>query len=199
PYYTESSAAVDETYSSQSTSDYQNNNQFNFHRETVVPQTFPTTTRRPDYFPKSTFPTTTRQPDYFPTSTFPTTTTRRPDYFPKSTFPTTTRRPDYFPGSNFGVSEQSTTYAPPTTTTLNYRDSSDFRYSTTRRPAVFQSTFRTSLEAVTTESPVYQQPQQTFQQQSSRFGDEYFRKIPTTEQSTTAKAQFLFYGETVDP
>ena len=168
PYYSSYSteAALDDTYSS--TSNYQD---LNFHRETDVPQTFPTTTRRPDYFP----------------------------------------------GSNFGVNNNnnnnnnyneyttpSTTYAPPTTTTtINYNNNNNYYYQTegtTRRPAIFQSTFRTTLDAITTPAPYQQQTQQqTFQQQPSRFGDNYFRRLPTTEQSTTAKTQYLFYGETTDP
>lgn len=64
----------------------------------------------------------------------------------------------------------------------------DSEPSTTRRPAVFHNTFRTSFpEKTSTAIP----PAQTYQQQASRFNDDFFKKLPSsTETSVSKAAQF---------
>ncbi|OXA61018.1 hypothetical protein Fcan01_05839 [Folsomia candida] len=67
--------------------------------------------------------------------------------------------------------------------------------TTTHRPLVFHNTFRSPLPfSSSTATP----PIQTFQQQASRFNDDFFRKLPSssTETSVSKAAQFYVNSNT---
>lgn len=80
-------------------------------------------------------------------------------------------------------------------------DNNEFRNkksqpSTTARPLVFQNTFRTTLSHV---PPTSRPSAQTFQQQATRFNDEYFTRIPSTTRRPVSKAaQFFLHSTTFD-
>jgi hypothetical protein len=57
--------------------------------------------------------------------------------------------------------------------------------TTTRRPPVFQNTFRTSFPSPS--STLSPQSPQTYQQQATRFHDDFFRKVPDSTDSSVPK------------
>ncbi|CAL8090305.1 unnamed protein product [Orchesella dallaii] len=153
-----------------------------FNNKGFVPSTYqaPSTTRR-----TTTSTTTTTTTTEAPSSSTP----RRPSLETFESYETESFS-GFIPTRNsFGRGHDPTPDFDASTEDFTTKDERPYRTSTTARPLVFQNTFRTTLSHV---PPTSKPSAQTFQQQPTRFNDQYFTRIPSTTRRPVSKAAQFF-------
>ncbi|ODM95545.1 hypothetical protein Ocin01_11135 [Orchesella cincta] len=156
-----------------------------FSNKGFVPSTYqsPSTTRRTTTTSTTTTTTTTEAPS--------SSTPRRPSLETFESYETESFS-GFIPTRNsFGRGHDPTPDFDASTEDFTTKDERPFRTqsSTTSRPLVFQNTFRTTLSHV---PPTSKPSAQTFQQQPTRFNDQYFTRIPSTTRRPVSKAAQFF-------